>query len=73
LTNQANVDQSQIQLNNLSLTSERCVLVNTIKDSVSELVTVFLKDKSVQRKQNQAEAVLAHPSRNLNAVRAKTP
>lgn len=73
LVSQASVQQNQIQLNNLSLTSERVVLVNEQKDQSQELVSVYLQTKSVQRKQNKAEAVLAHPVRNWNAVRAKTP
>jgi clathrin heavy chain len=73
LTSQANVALDYIQFNNIGLSSERCITINEKKTQSSELVTVDLQTFEIQRKANSADAVLPHPTRNWNAVRAKTP
>ena len=57
----------------MGISSERCVTVNQKLDNKLELVSVDLQSQQVTRKSNQADAVLPHPSKNWNAVRAKTP
>ena len=74
LISQAEVSQSSIQFSNIGLSSERCITINQkTPGQKSELVTVDFKTKQTTKKPNSADSVLPHPTRNWNAVRAKTP
>ena len=72
LVNQANVGAELITFNNVGLQSENTVTICDGKgDGSGQLITVNLRNQEVSRRPNKADAVLPHPTRNVNAVRAK--
>lgn len=73
LVEQGGASGNSIQLSNIGLTSDRTILLNEVGPNGAELLSVDLDSFEVQRKANQAEAVLPHPKINWTAVRAKTP
>lgn len=65
------INSNLITFNNVGLTSERVATVCDNKNVNGQLFTVNLSSKQISVRANKAEAVLPHPTLNIDAVRAK--
>lgn len=61
LVNQGGSSPSQIQLNNIGISSDRQIILNEQNPNGAEFLSVDLGTKDFQRKANSAEAILPHP------------